>query len=249
VGVAIAAIGVALVLALVAYFYRRKVEAKDPLGGDKAIPFLPNGHLSEVAVPMATPVNDSLSFKVFISHHQQESVTEVEVLKKVLCKKGVVVTTTDDIIVRERSTDEHEKELEEAGLFVIMGTKRYGKDVAGMLHNKEIKLIVHSQKPFFLINMNPRKSLMEFEEPSTNLLFSLNTTSWERWELGTPMNEALPGKLLEKLGEGRRKVTCHGVARPSKLSPPSQAPVTCVGGMPRCAGVLRDLAMRAKWAQ
>jgi hypothetical protein len=205
VGVAVAAIGVALVLALVAYFYR-KVEAKDPLGGDKSIPLLPNGHLSEVAVPMATPVNDSLSFKVFISHQQQESVDEVEVLKKGLCKKGVEVTTTNDIIVSERSTDEHEKELQEAGLFVIMGTKTYGKDVAGMVHNKEMQFIVDSQKPFFLINMNPGTSLMEFEEPSTNLLLSLNTTPWERWEVGTPMNEVLLEKLLEKLGEGRRKV-------------------------------------------
>jgi myosin heavy subunit len=241
------------------------------------------GHLSAVAVP---PMNGGLSFKVFISHQQQESVAEVEVLKKVLCKQGVEVTTTNDIIASGRSTDEHEKELQEAGLFVIMGTKTYGsaattneelrlflvnaglhpkpegledslldegaetanclllfddeeldaieieapskprkklgmihrkklkraidelrkkvEGAAGMLHNKEMQFIVHSQKPFFLINMNPG-NFLEFEEPQveeyTNVLLSLNTTSWERWEVGTPMNELLLGKLLEKLHE------------------------------------------------
>jgi hypothetical protein len=79
-----------------------------------------------------------------------------------------------------------------------------------MLHNKEMQLIVHSERPFFVINMNPESSLVEFEEPSTNLLLSLNTTAWERWEVGTPMKETLPEKLLEKLGEGRQKVTFHG---------------------------------------
>jgi hypothetical protein len=149
-------------------------------------------------------------------------VAEVQVLKKQLCDKGVVVTTTNDIITGERSTEDHDNDLQEAGLFVIMGTKTYGKDVAGMLHNKEMQFIVHSERPFFLINMNPESSLKEFEEPSTNLLLSLNTTSWERWEVGTPIKETLGeklglvGKLLEKLGEGRRKVTFHGAPRPSE---------------------------------
>jgi hypothetical protein len=44
-GVGIAAAnGVAFILALVAYFYRRKVETQNTLGGNKAEPLLPNGH-------------------------------------------------------------------------------------------------------------------------------------------------------------------------------------------------------------
>jgi hypothetical protein len=53
--------------------------------------------------------------------------------------------------------------------------------------------IKSSKKPYFLINMNPESSLVHFKEAATNLVFNLNTVSWERWKVGKPM----PPKLVE----------------------------------------------------
>jgi hypothetical protein len=90
--------------------------------------------------------------------------------------------------------------MKEAELFVVMGTKTYGKKTGGVIDtSSEMRRIKSSNKPFFLFNMNPQESLMNFEEDRTNMVFDLNTIAWERWEVGKPMPSDAPAKILEKL--------------------------------------------------
>jgi hypothetical protein len=79
----------------------------------------------------------------------------------------------------------------EADLFVIMGTETYGKGTSGLIDTKkemEMEHIISSKKPYFLFNnMNPEESLMRFKENITNMVMNLDTISWERWAVSSPM--------------------------------------------------------------
>jgi hypothetical protein len=90
--------------------------------------------------------------------------------------------------------------MDQADLFVIMGTRTYGRVTSGVIDTyKEMQLIQSSKKPYFLINMNPEDSLMEFEEPATNLVFNLTTVAWERWEVSRPDMKPLDPKTTKRI--------------------------------------------------
>jgi hypothetical protein len=92
------------------------------------------------------------------------------------------------------------KGMKAADLFIIMGTETYGMKTSGMIDTyKEMQSIVSSKKPYFLFNMNPELSLMCFQEDAANMIFNLNTVSWERWEVGAPIPEKAVKKILEKI--------------------------------------------------
>jgi hypothetical protein len=92
------------------------------------------------------------------------------------------------------------KGMEAADLFIIMGTETYGIETSGMIDTyKEMQSIKSSKKPYFLFNMNPESSLMRFQEGAANVIFNLDTISWERWEVGAPIPAKAVEKLLEKL--------------------------------------------------
>jgi tetratricopeptide (TPR) repeat protein len=92
--------------------------------------------------------------------------------------------------------------MEEADLFIIMGTETYGKGTSGIIDTyQEMQYIKSSKKPFFLFNMNPELSLMRFQEGAANVVFNLNTISWERWEVGAPMPAKAVEKILQKFAE------------------------------------------------
>jgi outer membrane protein assembly factor BamD (BamD/ComL family) len=104
--------------------------------------------------------------------------------------------------------------MEAADLFIVMGTETYGKKTSGIIDTyQEMMYIKSSKKPYFLINMNPDSSVMEFKESATNLVFNLNTVSWERWEVGTPMSTKLVGLIKSKLGQ------CYAPALDLKPAP------------------------------
>ena len=92
--------------------------------------------------------------------------------------------------------------MEAADLFIIMGTKTFGKQTSGVIDTyQEMQYIKSSKKPFFLFNMNPEPSLMRFQEGAVNVVFNLNTISWERWEVGAPMPAKAVEKVLQKFAE------------------------------------------------
>ena len=98
--------------------------------------------------------------------------------------------------------------MERADLFVIMGTKTYGKKTSDLIDTfREMQRIKSSGKPFFLINMNPEESLMRFEQEAANLLLNLDTTAWERWEVGAKLPNKLVQNILAKLAEAVGKTT------------------------------------------
>ena len=104
--------------------------------------------------------------------------------------------------------------MEAADLFIVMGTETYGKETSGVIDTyQEMVYIKSSKKPYFLINMNPDSSLVRFKESATNLVFNLNTVSWERWKVGKPMPLKLVEHVMAKLantaggvdGDGKRQ--------------------------------------------
>jgi hypothetical protein len=105
--------------------------------------------------------------------------------------------------------------MDAADLFIVMGTETYGKETSGVIDTyQEMVYIKSSKKPYFLINMNPGSSLVRFKESATNLVFNLNTVSWERWKVGTQMPPKLVEHVMAKLanhtaggvdGDGKRQ--------------------------------------------
>jgi hypothetical protein len=138
-------------------------------------------------------------YAIFISWRMGECRAEVKELQKFLKAHGLEV-----IVVGELPGGDLLKAVTEgmtkANLFIIMGTATYGKQTSGMIDTcQEMQHIKSSRKSFFLINMNPEESLMEFQEAATNLIFNLYTTAWVRWKVGDPMPPTLLPKIIEKL--------------------------------------------------
>jgi hypothetical protein len=172
-------------------------------GDDKAKPLLGHDSLNEathIGVEMkALPIKS----KVFISWRMAESKAEVTALTKALEARGVEV-----IVIRELAGGNLLKAVSQgmtkADMFVIMGTNTYGTTTSGLIDtNKEMQHIITSKKPYLLLNMNPESSLLEFKEPDANLVLNLKKEpwTWERWEVGQPMDDALPDKIAEILSK------------------------------------------------
>jgi hypothetical protein len=139
--------------------------------------------------------------KVFISWRIAESKAEVTILSKALEALGIEVIVIGELpggnLLRAVSEG-----MTKADMFVIMGTKTYGTTTSGLIDtNTEMQQIITSKKPYLLLNMNPESSLLAFEEPDANLVLNLKKEprTWERWEVGQPMDDALPDKIAEML--------------------------------------------------
>jgi hypothetical protein len=196
---------VALVLALALYYYRTYGMIHRQPTDDKAKPLLGHDSLNEathIGVEMkALPIKS----KVFISWRMAESKAEVTALTKALEALPVGVEV---IVIRELAGGKLLKAVSQgmtkADMFVIMGTKTYGTTTSGLIDtNKEMQHIITSKKPYLLLNMNPESSLLEFKEPDANLVLNLKKEprTWERWEVGQPMDDALPDKIAEILSK------------------------------------------------
>ena len=134
-----------------------------------------------------------------ISWRMSECKPEVKALRAALEHEGL-----NTIVIGELAGGDLLKAVTEgmdaADLFIIMGTETYGRETSGVICTyQEMMYIKSSKKPFFLINMNPKSSLMKFKEPATNVVFNLNTVAWERWEVGTPISAKLVGNITSKL--------------------------------------------------
>ena len=128
---------------------------------------------------------------VFVSWQMGECNGEVKALKRALQARSVraivirelpVSASANTLWIRLSSLtyllmlqgDLLDAVINEADLFVIMGTKSYGKKTSGVIDTyQEMTEIKSSGKPFFLINMLPEESLMRFDEAATNLLLEL----------------------------------------------------------------------------
>jgi serine/threonine protein kinase len=148
--------------------------------------------------------------KAMISWRMAESKAEVKVLQAALEGLGVEVIVISELagadLLKAVSAG-----MDVADIFIIMGTETYGKETSGSIDTyKEMQQIVSSNKPYFLINMNPETSLMRFQESSTNLLFPLANMSWERWEVGAPMPLNLPQKVANKVLQAVNMVPTNG---------------------------------------
>jgi hypothetical protein len=135
---------------------------------------------------------------VFISWRMAECKVEVKLLGAALRDAGVKVIVIGELPggdLLEAVT----KGMDAADLFIIMGTETYGMKTSGIIDTyQEMQYIVSSNKPYFLFNMNPELSRMRFQEGAANMIFNLNTVSWERWEVGAPIPEKAVKKILEK---------------------------------------------------
>jgi hypothetical protein len=167
---------------------------------DKAVPLLDHDSLHEMTMLAETQTKPK-AWKVFISWRMSESLAEVNILKKALEARGVEVILLQMLaggdLLRAVSQG-----MADADMFVIMGTKTYGKRTAGLIGtNNEMQHIITSKKPYLLLNMNPESSCLEFEVLDTNHVLNLKKEprTWERWEVGQPMDDALPDKVLAKL--------------------------------------------------
>jgi hypothetical protein len=184
---------------------------------------------------------------VFISWRMAECKPEVKSLVAALEDCGVQV-----IVIKEAPGGDLlqavSNGMDQADLYVIMGTKTYGRVTSGVIDTyKEMQLIQSSKKPYFLINMNPEDSLMKFEEPATNLVFNLTTVAWERWEVSRPRMKPLDPKIIFHIVAKLRAAGAAGAgatdnpilvdskhgwparlsfASPSELAAPKQAKTT-----------------------
>jgi serine/threonine protein kinase len=158
----------------------------------------------------------ALKKTVFVSWRMAECKNEVRALQPALEELGIKVT-----VIGELPGGDLKKAIvtgmQEASLFIIMGTETYGKKTSGKIDTwKEMKDIKESGKPYFLINMNPESSLMRFKVKKTNKLFDLDTIAWHRWAMGAPMDPSLPRKVLEKL-EGIEAAVAGAGYQPNPL--------------------------------
>jgi hypothetical protein len=138
---------------------------------------------------------------VFVSWRMGECKNEVKVLQPALEALGIKVIVMSELpggdLLRAVKGG-----MEEADLFIIMGTQTYGKKTSGKIDTwVEMHDIKESGKPSFLINMNPEKSLKRFEVEQTNEIFDLDTVAWHRWAVGDGMDGELPQQILRKLEE------------------------------------------------
>jgi serine/threonine protein kinase len=163
----------------------------------KAIAVDPTGRYQSATEMLAAL--KALKKTVFISWRMAECKNEVRALQPALEELGIKVT-----VIGELPGGDLKKAIvtgmQEASLFIIMGTETYGKKTSGKIDTwKEMQDIKESGKPYFLVNMNPESSLMRFKEKLANEIFDLDTVAWHRWATGTPMDPDLPRKVLEKL--------------------------------------------------
>jgi hypothetical protein len=144
---------------------------------------------------------------VFISWRMDECKAQVRVLQPALEALGINVIVVSEL-PRGDLLQAVKSGMNEADLFIIMGTKTYGQKTSGKIDTwVEMHDIKESGKPSFLINMNPAKSIKRFEVEKTNELFDLDTVQllrWHRWEVGEDMDEKLPLQILQKLEELKR---------------------------------------------
>ena len=116
----------------------------------------------------------------FISWRMAECKAEVKALKAALEKAGVRVIVVGEL-PGEDLLEAVVQGMDEADLFIIMGTETYGRRTKDLFDTrKEMQIIISSRKPYFVFNMNPQHSLMRFKEGATNLVLNLNAVSWER---------------------------------------------------------------------
>jgi hypothetical protein len=149
------------------------------------------------ASPTASPSNGV----AFVSWRMSECKTEVKALQTALEAKGVGVIVVGELPGGDL-LQAVTKGMDEADLFIIMGTETYGRQTSGIIDTyAEMQKIKISGKPFFLFNMNPEKSLLQFKEATTNMVFPLATISWERWDVGALMPVNCIDKVLQKLAE------------------------------------------------
>jgi hypothetical protein len=186
-----------IVLAAVLYYTKRAGPAND-----KTESLLDNDSLREMAMLAETQTKPK-AWKVFVSWRMAESKAEVTELTKALEARGVEV-----VVIRELAGGNLLKAVSQgmtkADMFVIMGTHTYGTTTSGLIDtNKEMQHIITSKKPYLLLNMNPESSCLEFKEPDANLVLNLEKEprTWERWEVGQPMDDALPDKIAEMLSK------------------------------------------------
>jgi hypothetical protein len=149
--------------------------------------------------PMHGPPGNTVQPTIFISWRMSECPREVKALQAALEEYGFKIIVIGELPGSDL-LEAVSKGMDEAALFVVMGTETYGIKTSGSIDTyKEMQFIQSSGKPCFLINMNPEESLMKFKEASTNVIFNLNSELWARWELGTPMAAGLPAEIVERL--------------------------------------------------
>ena len=100
-----------------------------------------------------------------------ECKAEVKALKAALEKAGVRVIVVGEL-PGEDLLEAVVQGMDEADLFIIMGTETYGRRTNDLFDTrKEMQQIISSKKPYFVFNMNPQHSLMSFKEGATNLVY------------------------------------------------------------------------------
>jgi hypothetical protein len=156
--------------------------------------------------PIHGPAGNTVQQTIFISWRMSECEREVKTLQAALEECGFKVIVIGDL-PDSGLLEAVAKGMDEAALFVVMGTETYGKQTSGSTDTyKEMQFIASSGKPYFLINMNPESSLMKFKEATTNVIFNLNSELWARWELGTPMAAGLPAEIVERLHNPKARI-------------------------------------------
>jgi serine/threonine protein kinase len=144
---------------------------------------------------------ERLQKTVFISWRMNECKKEVKKLQPALEALGIRTIVVNEPpggdLLRAVETGMHD-----AQMFIIMGTSGYGTKTSGKVDTwKEMQDIKNSEKPFFLINMNPMRSLKRFKMELTNELFDLDTVAWHHWAVGGQMDSGLPSKISDTLGK------------------------------------------------
>jgi NAD-dependent SIR2 family protein deacetylase len=111
-----------------------------------------------------------------------ECKAEVMALKAVLESVGVKVVVIGEL-PGEDLLQAVTQGMQEADLFIIMGTGTYGQHTNGLFDTyNEMQRIKTSGKPYFLFNMNPEESLMDFKVETTNMVINPKVVciAWER---------------------------------------------------------------------
>jgi hypothetical protein len=134
--------------------------------------------------PMHAPSGDvAQPTTIFISWRKSECEREANKLQAALQSMyGIKAETIKGEAGNTSVLEAVSKAMDEAALFVVMGTETYGKQTySGSIDTyNEMQFIQSSGKPFFLINMNPNDSSgnpgKKFKEASANLILSSTST-------------------------------------------------------------------------